>query len=557
MNFDDPLLNLAAILIAGIVGGEIISHLRLPKVTGWIGAGIALRALALPGLDSASLDDFTPFVDFVLGFIAFTVGAKLRFQRLRNAEKRLALLLFGEALITPTVVLLVLVSLGGLRVDVAMLLAAIAIAGSPGSTLVVIRESRAKGLLSKTLSAASGLIDMVAIGTFTFCAAWLSRQEAGGGHALAAVGFEFGLALVIGLGCSLVIVALTWRLVSPAFVGPATVALILAAWGFAEVFEVSSILACTFAGMALANLQQGTARTAEAYLRPFGGVLFAGFYTLVGMHLDFALVVPMLGLVFVYFAARAVGKSLSAFVSMHLAEVPHRVRNNLGLALLPQGGVAVGLILELHTDPQLAGIADTVAALGLAALAINELLGPAATRFSLARAGESGQNRPRLLGFLEEHRIVHEISGDKREVIEALADRLYATTPMPIPKAKFVAKVLEREQEASTCLGRGLAIPHAVICEGEQICGVLGISTKGLDFDAYDGYRIHAVLLLATPESERQRHLEILASLARALAKNKNLREQLYYARSAGHAYEILHVDETGDLNYFLDAEPC
>ncbi|WP_219906751.1 PTS sugar transporter subunit IIA [Enhygromyxa salina] len=547
------MLNLATILIAGIVGGELASRLRLPRVTGWIGTGIVLRVLALPGLEPGSLGDFSPFTDFVLGFISFTVGATLHLHSLRNAERRLMLLVLGEALITPTVVFCALHFIGGLDAEVSVLLAVIAIAGAPGTTLVVVREARARGLLTGTLIAGIGLIDMVAVGAFAFWESLLRERSHEWQDAMLALGTEFGLALGIGLGCSLVAVGLTRRLVRPNFVGPTTVAVILGAWGLAQVADVSSILACTFAGIALSNIQHDTARSAEAYLQPFSGVLFAGFYTIVGMRLDFAVVIPMAGVVFLYFAARLGGKSLSAYLSMSAARVPRSVRNHIGLALLPHGGVAVGLLFFTQAQPQLAGVADTVVAIGLAGLAVNQLIGPSATRLSLQRAGEVGQDRPRLLDFLEEQRIVLNINGTKHELIQALADRLYATTPMLVPKAEFIASVLAREDEASTCLGRGLMIPHAMVPEGQEVCGVLGLNTEGLDLGAYDGRPVHAVVLLAAPESDRQRHLQILSAFASALTKDENLRDQLYHARSAGHAYEILHADESDALNYYLD----
>ena len=553
MDFADPLLNLATILIAGIVGGELVARIGLPKVTGWIGTGILLRALALPGLEGGDLIRFSPFTDFVLGFIAFTVGATLHLSSLRNAEKRLSLLLLGEAVITPCVVFCALRYIGGLDVETSMLLAVIAIAGAPGTTVIVVREARARGLLSGTLIAGVGLIDMIAVGAFAFCSALLregTMTDLDG--ALLALGTEFGIAGGIGLGCALLAVGLTRRVVSPGFVGPTMVAVILGAWGLARVFGASSILACTFAGIALSNIQHDTTRTAEAYLQPFGGVLFAGFYTIVGLRLDFALVAPFAGIVALYFFARLSGKSLSAFSAMSLAGVTQNVRKYLGLALLPHGGVAVGLIFFVQTKPELAAIADNVAAIGLATLACNQLIGPSATRFSLKRAGEVGQDRPRLLDFLEEQRIVLNLEGDKHEVIHALADRLYATTSMSLPKSDFVAAVLEREDEASTCLGLGLMLPHGQIPEG-RVCGVLGLSLEGLDLGAGDSRPVHAVLLLATPLSDRQRHLQILAAFASALTKDENLREQLYHARSAGHAYDVLHADESEELNYFLD----
>jgi fructose PTS system EIIBC or EIIC component len=105
----------------------------------------------------------------------------------------------------------------------------------------------------------------------------------------------------------------------------------------------------------------------------------------------------------------------------------------------------------------------------------------------------------------------------------------------------------------STCVGHGLMIPHAVIDADSKLEGVLGISPRGLNFKTPDGRPIHAVLLLATPENERERHLEILAAFAHLITHDENLCEQLYHARSAAHAYNVLHADDAEDINYFLD----
>lgn len=137
---------------------------------------------------------------------------------------------------------------------------------------------------------------------------------------------EFGLAGVVGMGWAVLVLSRT--LVGPTFVGPMLVAAILGAWGTAQAIGASSILACTLTGIVVSNLRHETACAAEAYLRPFGGVLFAGFYTLAGMRLDFGLVLPLAGLVALYFAARLVSKVVSSYVAMSLAGVTDAVRRS-------------------------------------------------------------------------------------------------------------------------------------------------------------------------------------------------------------------------------------
>ncbi len=570
---NDPLLHLAIVLVAGIIGGEIFGKLHLPKVTGWIATGILLRALVpfhqeYTGITEKTPSAFAPYMSFVLGYIAFTVGAALHFASLRNSGKRLGWLLVGEALITPTIVIVSmffvgrLIAPGDMTMRASLILAAIAIAGAPGTTVLVVQEARARGILTKTLIAAVALIDMVAVGAFAFLASFVSQSGAGGGEwltnwqtALGAVVYEFGLAFTVGSLSAIIVLFLNRTIVGPAFLGPSMVAIILAAWGGAVGLGVSGILACTFAGIMVSNIRHDTVRSVESYLQSIGGVLFAAFYTFAGMKLDFSLVLGSAGLVALYFVARFIGKYVGAFAATTISDVPTGVRNNLGLALIPHGGVAVGLIILVQQNSNLTDIAEIVTTVGLAALAINQLVGPSAARFALKRAGEAGKDLPRLLDFLDEQHISVNITGNSiPEVVQSLATKLYATKDKPpIPMEDFVQQVLDHEKFETTFLFGGLMIPHAVIEEGSGITGYLGISSKGLELGAPDGRLIHAVLLLATPQSESKRHLEVLSAFAHSITHDTNLREQLYHARSAAHAYEVIHADEAQDINYFIE----
>ena len=570
---DDRLYQMAIVLVAGIVGGELVGRIHLPKVTGWIFTGILLRAsdqyhITATGVSSATPASFGPYMDFVLGYIAFTVGAALHFASLRNSGKRLGFLLVGEALLTPSIVVLTMYFVGRqlapdeLTLRACLLLGAIAICGAPGTTVLVVQEARAKGILTRTLVAAVALIDMIAVGVFAFVTSYLAVLGSGDSSwdsswlpAIAAVAKEFGIAFGVGTTSAVVALALTRTIVGPAFLGPTMVAVILGAWGAAEGFGGSGILACTFAGIMVSNLRHDTVRSTEAYLHAIGGVLFAAFYTFAGMKLDFSQVVNAAGLVALFFVARFIGKYVGAFAAMALADVPAPVRNNLGLALIPHGGVAVGLIILVQDNPNFGDVSEIVTTVALAALAINQLLGPSAARFALNRSGEAGKDLPRLLDFLDEHHIRVGITGKSREdVIRSLTAQLYTTKDKPgIPQEDFVEKVFEREQVATTCLSEGLMVPHAILDQGQEITGILGISSEGLNLGAPDGQPIHAVLLLATPETDRKRHLEVLAAFATAITRDVNLREQLYHARSAAHAYAVLHADEAKDMNYFLE----
>jgi len=437
---------------------------------------------------------------------------------------------------------------------IAVLLAAIAIAGAPGTTVLVIRECRARGTLTKTLVAAIGLIDVVAVGAFVFVSTLLA-PETKLINALTMVGLQLLYTFLVAGACVVSALVLIRVLVSPVFVGPTMVAVILGSWGAAAGFGATGgILACTFAGIIVTNLRHDIVRSTEAYLNSIGGVLFVYFFTHGGMRLNLAYLPSAIGLVLLYFCARVMGKYTSSYIAMHLAGMTNNVRNWLGLALLPHGSVAVGLVLLVQNQQSFAGVQELVTTVALSAVAINQLLGPSFTRLALIRSGEDHKDRPQLLDFLQEHRITVDLRGQShREVIASLAANLYASYDMELEMDEFIERAVARHEQESTCLGEGVMIPNVVLGRGNEVKGVLGLSAKGLDLDAPDGRLVHAVLLLATPEQKRDRHLKILAAFATAITRDTNFSHQLYHARTAAHAYDLLHHQDQEDINYFLE----
>jgi mannitol/fructose-specific phosphotransferase system IIA component (Ntr-type) len=129
---------------------------------------------------------------------------------------------------------------------------------------------------------------------------------------------------------------------------------------------------------------------------------------------------------------------------------------------------------------------------------------------------------------------------------------MIATHGLRVDRAAFLETFLARERESSTCVGEGLAIPHGILAEGSQMIGVMGISRRGLQLDTPDGRPVHCMVLLATPESQRERHLEVIATLARTIGRDPVIQERLFSAKTPAHAYEILHGEESEGFNYYL-----
>ena len=140
------------------------------------------------------------------------------------------------------------------------------------------------------------------------------------------------------------------------------------------------------------------------------------------------------------------------------------------------------------------------------------------------------------------------------DAIGQLAELAVRSNRLDIPLDDVRRAVLDREKDSSTCLGDGLAVPHAKLERLDRMVGALGICPSGLDIETPDGLPVHAVALVLTPASMPERHLQVLSALAVAVGFDRGIRQQLFHSDSPARAYELLHVEEESeDFNYFLD----
>lgn len=559
------LLTLAAVLVAGVLLGSLAKRARLPRVTGQILAGILLGREALHLFDPESVHTLDPLKEFALGLMGVTIGAHLNVRRLRNAGKRLLAVLVFEATLTPLLVFAAVAALPGVGLSTALLLAALGVSTAPATIVAVVKEERARGVFVKTLVAAVAINNIVCIFLFEVSRYFAREQLAavpGGTPILDGVQaalVQLGGAALLGGTVGMAMThahRLAWR--QERIATSATVALLIT-YGLAAYLDVSPLLACMFLGLTQTNATPHRERVIDTEFHSFEPAILAVFFTLAGMHLSFE-DLEQSGLVaLVFFGARIVGKLLVGNLSMRVAGAPARVRRWLGPALLPQAGLAIGLVLLIEDDP---GFASAPAMLQLfltavlTAVTLNEIVGPITTRIALRRSGESGNDRTRLIDFLQEENIVVGLrAGTKEEAIEQLTDVLISSHHLSeVDRDALFASVMEREAQVSTCLGGGLFVPHASLPEGSKtMVGVMGLSREGLSFPTPDGAPVHCVVLLATPPEQRQRHLEVLGLLARVVGTDLAFQSRLFAAESPAHAYEMLHGEETEEFNYFLE----
>ena len=554
----EPLLLLAVVLVAGTVFGSAARRFGLPGITGQIIGGVAIGGVGLELFSEDSLGGLEPLTDIALSLIAVTVGAHLHVARLANAVRRLSFLLIAESTITPLLVFAIVYGLGGASFEVAILIGAVSIATAPATTVALVRETRSKGVFVKTLIAAVALNNTACIVVFEVCRAILGSDfPLTTAELWTASGPIAQLAgpLVLGTISAVALDRVTRLALGPDRLATAAVAALVVTSGLASALGVSPMLACLALGAVQTNITHSRSHLVDSVFSNFEPAILTVFFTLAGMHLSLRHLEGAWLLALLYFAARFGGKLLSADLALRAAQATDRVRRNLGLALIPQAGVAVGLVLLIQEDARFDDIADLFAAVVLSVVTLNEIIGPVLVRTALARAGEVGKDRLRLIDFLQEEHIITSFLAPTKEVaISRLVDLLLKSHSMRgVDRETLLASVLDREAQGSTCLGGGLAVPHGILPKGEPMVGVMALSQQGLGFETPDGRPVHCMVLLGTAHEERGRHLQVLAALARTVGTDRAFQDQLFESKSPAHAYELLHGEESEDFNYFMD----
>lgn len=398
-------LALALILGAGFASAKIGQLFRLPSVTGYIVAGILLGpsclGLITHGAFASRLDHFT---QIALMLIAFGIGEHLELKRLRFSVRKLIAISSGE-----TLTCFVLVGYGTLLISrwsglgsaswndhnllmLSLLLGAVSIATAPASTLHVIREAKAAGPLTTTLMQVIALNNGLAIIAFGIVIATL-RQLSGDSH-LSMLGSMVGsfraiaLSLLLGITTGLLMDLIIHRLKSRGEMLTTGLTLLLLCGESARLLSLSPLLAGMAAGFTIVNRDHRDVRLFRE-INAFEPPIYVLFFTLAGAHLDLSTLSLAGWLGIAYFLLRAVGKYLGAGIGAFFGRATTQERRFLGLALMPQAGVAIGLIFLLQGEKSLQAYAELLTPVVLAGVLLAEIFGPIATRVAVEKAGET------------------------------------------------------------------------------------------------------------------------------------------------------------------------
>ena len=376
------ILSLAVMLTAGFLVTRVTKRLHLPNVTGYILAGILIGPCVF-GLIPADMIGGMGFVtDIALAFIAFGVGKYFKWAQLKKSGWKILILTGCESLAAGILVTLTMIFVFRLSVPFSLLLGAIGSATAPASTIMTIRQYRAKGPFVNLILQVVALDDAVALLAFSACAAVTQAMEGGGASAsdvYLPILYNLG-ALVLGAAAAFLLHWLVDGKRSSDHRLALTIAIILALTGLCSAFNISPLLSCMLLGPVYINA--GGNKQLFTQVNKFTPPVLMLFFVLagLGLHLPSLATAGVIGVV--YFFVRILGKYAGAFAGAKICGYAPRIQKCLGLALIPQAGVSIGLAaLGQRMLPEEAGL--LLSTIILSSGLLYEIVGPACAKASL------------------------------------------------------------------------------------------------------------------------------------------------------------------------------
>lgn len=419
---------MALMLALGFLMTRITHKLKLPNVTAYLIAGVLLGPSVLKFIPDRVISGMDFLADIALAFIAFGTGEFFKLEALKKNGVKIVIITLFETFLAVIVVFVTMYFVLHLNLAFSIVLAALASATAPASTMMTIRQTDAKGDFVDTLLQVVALDDILCLIVYSIAISVASASISGEVISLSSIVIPIisNIAILIlgGIFGGFLHLMLSYkhsqdnRLII-------TLAFLLSFCGICSVFDISPLLGCMSMGTVYINLSRDDKLFKQmAYFSP---PILLLFFVRSGLTSDLdALLSPsgsigstplfIVGLV--YFLVRIVGKYTGAFIGCACVRKPAKVRNFLGLALIPQAGVAIGLAaLGARILGGEAGSAlNTII---LASSFLYELVGPACAKLALYKSGSYSDKLEDLVSVPE----IYD-SGEKKSELELLIERI-------------------------------------------------------------------------------------------------------------------------------------
>jgi len=406
--------SLGFLLLAAFTLGELLAVVRLPRITGYLLAGLVFGPYMLGIVSKQSVESLTVINSLALTFIALSAGGELRLDELREYRRSILWSILGQMTIIFAGTFLLVLAVSPLfeftrsmefktLAVMAALMGAIATARSPASAIALIKETRARGPFTEVVLAVTVALDILTIVLFALVVS--VGQSVLTGAALdfgfiVGLGLEILISLTLGVGLGFALAAWLRRVEGYHLITLFIVAVMVAQSSkalnqllearFHLSFHLEPMLICIATGFVVRNFSRQGKRFMEAIER--GGLLiYTVFFALAGATLDLNVLRQGWALALVLVAVRAATVQTGSWAGMRLAKAPKSYGRLMGMTVITQAGVSLGLAMTV--EQRFPGWGALAATLLVATISINQLVGPVLFKHALWLAGETGEQR--------------------------------------------------------------------------------------------------------------------------------------------------------------------
>ena len=398
----NPALLFGLMILCGTFGSRLSQKFHMPQVVGCIIVGILLGDV-LGWITPETIESLEPFMMFALGVIGFMIGGELRGDVFKKYGRQFFIILFSQgigafllAAVSTALVAWIVTGKPFISIATGLVLGAIASATAPAATVNVLWEYKTRGPLTSAIFAIVALDDALAL--------LLYRGAATAAKALCGTGGESVLnttvillgeiigAVLLGFLAGVALYFLLKFVRADDKILEFALSCLLLVVGISMIPKIDPILPAMTLGITVANLMPRQSKATFELVAKFSPPIYVSFFVLAGAHMKFGMMVPwVIVMVLVFTVFRAAGKVIGTWFGARYSKAPVVVRKYLGICLLPQAGVAIGLAI-LAGQQFNAELGRTIIMVVMTATFLMEILGPMLVKIGVKKAGEVGLN---------------------------------------------------------------------------------------------------------------------------------------------------------------------
>lgn len=383
------ILKVTIALAVGFIGGKFIGILKLPNVSGYLLIGVLLGSSFFNIISPEDIEVLEVISELALAFIAFNIGSEFVIKEIKKFGRKIFWITLGEVIGAILLVFSVMYFVFRQDFPFSIVIASMSAATAPAATLLVIRQYQAKGPLTKTILPVVALDDILGIIAFGIALALAKVSISGESLSvislILSIGGEIFGSILLGFVLGLILTISVKKLQSHDDYQIASLIAIGLGMGISTALGLSPLLTNIVIGTTLVNLVPRTDRVFGS-VNNFVPAFYVLFFTLAGASLELG-ILRQIGLIgTAYVLARGFGKYMGSYIGSTYVKAEDVVKKYLGFALLPQGGISIGLLILVRQQmPEYSAAITTII---MFSILIYETSGPIFSKYALKKSGE-------------------------------------------------------------------------------------------------------------------------------------------------------------------------